>query len=896
MGSTRLNKKLFLVTGVPRSGTTFFTHVLNENPEILCGMERFHGPQLSPSRLTIEGFKEYDLERASAQNHLPIVAKKASEKLKAIGDKCPRSYLHLERIEDTFSRQDESLDIIAILRPIRDVEHSWYTRANNKDDNSWDRGQYGVFPYIEMMILVWRLVSLREPERCLIISYESFISSSDRHLVLSSLCDFLTLNSSAEMNSMMERSYKETTDIINKERAPHPNEFKTSSAFFDNVIKIVNSLKVGNLSNIVEPLNVEFDALLADEVFFNEVKSYLKAVSCSDIAEYARKINKHYYNSLVDFTPKFASELKSIVEEAGESAVLCERFYDFTDLVGFYLHAGVITGIQRVQLEALRAVAMTEKSAHQLSALYYDSQYGYVVVSLHEFVLLFKEDNALTQRLNTFKLSIATRPTASFSANSVIYFLGATWGIPGLYSELKRLKNEGVRLVFYMHDLLPLQSPEFFEDTHCYSIKHWLLNCLAVADGLICNSEETKQAVLSHTNYKNSVTVADLNIRPAFLSQDTQQLDVDYIEQVGLKPQGFVIMVGTIEPRKNHLTALHVWQTLSQRLGTSCPKLVIVGKTGWMASAKAVTQIIEAEGTRFNVVHLQNVSDSQLKALYENCLFSLYLSRCEGWGLPVTESLAAGAVCVVGKNSSAKEAKQSLTITVDERSESEILNTISNLISDKAWLLENKNRVAEKAKFKSWRVFSKELISIEASLVNSMQNLSGWPVLSTGKPFFFGANQNIDLKKHQLIGLELLDGLGWNLPDEWGCWSNSNNACLKFVLAHSGTYSFYGAITLSDIHSQTSAKVIVNENVAWQGNVYPGKRTLFKGTIELEKASQMIDMQLCVNNVLNLADVAESPDSRRLGVGLIELCVFPITEEKERLEYLEQLIDKYITY
>ncbi|WP_170308450.1 sulfotransferase [Alteromonas alba] len=86
-----MNKKLFLVTGVPRSGTTFFTHVLNENPEILCGMERFHGPQLSPSRLTIEGFKEYDLERASAQNHLSIVAKKASEKLKAIGDKCPRS-------------------------------------------------------------------------------------------------------------------------------------------------------------------------------------------------------------------------------------------------------------------------------------------------------------------------------------------------------------------------------------------------------------------------------------------------------------------------------------------------------------------------------------------------------------------------------------------------------------------------------------------------------------------------------------------------------------------------------------------------------------------------------------------------------------------------------------
>ncbi|MDI9712574.1 hypothetical protein QM261_18810, partial [Acinetobacter baumannii] len=43
----------------------------------------------------------------------------------------------------------------------------------------------------------------------------------------------------------------------------------------------------------------------------------------------------------------------------------------------------------------------------------------------------------------------------------------------------------------------------------------------------------------------------------------------------------YFVMLGTIEPRKNHWFMLHIWRRLVEQMGETAPKLVVIGRRGW---------------------------------------------------------------------------------------------------------------------------------------------------------------------------------------------------------------------------------------------------------------------------------------------------------------------------
>ncbi|MFC7607559.1 glycosyltransferase family protein [Teichococcus aestuarii] len=99
-----------------------------------------------------------------------------------------------------------------------------------------------------------------------------------------------------------------------------------------------------------------------------------------------------------------------------------------------------------------------------------------------------------------------------------------------------------------------------------------------------------------------------------------------------------MLFVSTIEGRKNHLMVFGARLTLLRRLGPGAvPLLVCVGRPGWRAEA-ALALLDSVPELRARVRLLHDVPDPLLAALYRKCLFTLYNSHHEGWGLPVTES------------------------------------------------------------------------------------------------------------------------------------------------------------------------------------------------------------------------------------------------------------------
>ena len=143
-------------------------------------------------------------------------------------------------------------------------------------------------------------------------------------------------------------------------------------------------------------------------------------------------------------------------------------------------------------------------------------------------------------------------------------------------------------------------------------------------------------------------------------------------------PQGHILMLGTIEPRKNHLRAIAAWRSLP----SPRPRLVIVGRPGWCCE-EAVTAIRDAvdsgEATWFD-----DADDALLTALFDEADALLYPSLLEGFGFPPLEALARGIPVVAGDTPALRETCGDAAIWCDPRDIDAIRDALASALASDA--------------------------------------------------------------------------------------------------------------------------------------------------------------------------------------------------------------------
>jgi glycosyltransferase involved in cell wall biosynthesis len=196
------------------------------------------------------------------------------------------------------------------------------------------------------------------------------------------------------------------------------------------------------------------------------------------------------------------------------------------------------------------------------------------------------------------------------------------------------MKKRGLRSVFMVHDLIPLTHAEFCRPGVDAAHRKRIHTALAHADGLIANSQDTLDVLAAEAKQAALPLPASVVARlaPAITARTPHPAPI---------AQPYFVVLGTIEPRKNHWFLLQVWRRLVERHGAAAPKLVVIGRRGWECE-NAVDMLDRCTQLQDAVIELHGCSDEDLRTWMQHAQALLFPSFVEGYGMPLVEALALG--------------------------------------------------------------------------------------------------------------------------------------------------------------------------------------------------------------------------------------------------------------
>ncbi len=208
---------------------------------------------------------------------------------------------------------------------------------------------------------------------------------------------------------------------------------------------------------------------------------------------------------------------------------------------------------------------------------------------------------------------------------------------------LADLRRSGVHVASFIHDLLPVENPDWFAPKLRRIFDPAALAQLRESELLVCASAATReqiQRVADDAGIQPSpVSVVPLATEDWNTTGRTETSGEGAVLPAGVRAGEFLLVVGTLEPRKNHALAIDVFDRLSGQFPDL--QLVLAGRPGW-GNDELISRIEGHPDRGGRLRWLDDVHDEELDALYRNARLVLVPSLSEGFGLPLAEALGRG--------------------------------------------------------------------------------------------------------------------------------------------------------------------------------------------------------------------------------------------------------------
>ena len=208
------------------------------------------------------------------------------------------------------------------------------------------------------------------------------------------------------------------------------------------------------------------------------------------------------------------------------------------------------------------------------------------------------------------------------------------------------------RKVITVHDLNFVYYPQFLTaDSRRYYLDQikWAVQ---TADHISADSHHTRQDLIDQLHVPpEKVTTVHLSVNPLY-QQPYSDSEIDATLAQHNLPRGFILAVGTLEPRKNLPMLIQAYAKLRAETDIDVP-LVLVGRQGWLY--EEIFETINQLNLQEHVRHLSGIFDKPLAHLYHAAGLLATPSHYEGFGLPALEALNCGCPVIVSDRGSLPE-------------------------------------------------------------------------------------------------------------------------------------------------------------------------------------------------------------------------------------------------
>ena len=221
---------------------------------------------------------------------------------------------------------------------------------------------------------------------------------------------------------------------------------------------------------------------------------------------------------------------------------------------------------------------------------------------------------------------------------------------PVFFQHLQQFRDNGVFVMTTCHDIIPLDAPQLCLNDAPAHFRNYIDSLINHSSLIACDSvyTENRLQIYAKQQKKNPVTTQ------VTIGSSLPPVSGSILPDEARKLKKFIMYVSSIHYRKNHEVLYKAYVYLYEKGCRDLPPILFVG-SAFRDDFYLFTLIRQDKRINHLFIFLNNISDAILTELYSRCLFTVYPSLYEGWGLPVAESLAQGKFCIASNASSIPE-------------------------------------------------------------------------------------------------------------------------------------------------------------------------------------------------------------------------------------------------
>lgn len=296
-----------------------------------------------------------------------------------------------------------------------------------------------------------------------------------------------------------------------------------------------------------------------------------------------------------------------------------------------------ITGIQRVTREVI--VRLMEQNECDIILLKYNAaKASYNKIDNKAFYDFFVNNKGIKEKM----ILSDYIQISDIGSNCIFFDLDAAWmGRVKRSYLLPILKKQGAIIVAHIYDIISITHPQYCHETGVYYFMDYIAAHMQYADSFIVNAQATVNELTKLADQINAkappCNVIALGADYHIEGEAAEALLPDELLEV-CKGNNYLLMVGTIEPRKNHKLLLEAYDKGLRDMGYN---IVMAGYMGWNMEQFSQKLISHPDYNK-RIFHFEGLNDNAITYLYQHAKFLVFGSYTEGYGLPLIEAIMRG--------------------------------------------------------------------------------------------------------------------------------------------------------------------------------------------------------------------------------------------------------------